>query len=278
MRYFRHTDRGSGFGVQTEAGDGLPLIEAGEVWAPRYWSIRPHANRGWEAYFQPRGRSRWRIGEEDPEVPENGGYLIRPGVEHRLLEFMDENTHFYYAVFPSEAIPPEVKDALCWKFNYTIYHTAAPLLLPFQGIIQELAIREAWQEEVCRGYLAALGAALSRLSCARREEHALGRDPRAERALRLLTSRIEYPWRLTELARLCGVSVPHLIEVFRQEFGETPMRRLKRLRLEEAWRQLRQTNKTVTDVAYDLGFSSSQHLSRSFREVFGVPPTDLRKS
>ncbi len=276
MKYSRQTDIGAGLRVRMEPGDDLPMVEAGEIWAPREWSIRLHTNPGWEAYLQTKGRSRWRIGGENRVVPENGGYLIREGVEHRLMEFMDEHTHFYYIVFPVEAVPESARDASCWKSAYTIFHAADALRLPFQGIIQELAVREGWQTETCKGYLAALGAVLSRLSEGRGEELNMNRHPRAERAMRLLTDRIEHPWRLQELARLSGVSVPHLIQIFRREFGETPMKRLGRFRLEEARRQLRQTNKTVTAIAYDLGFASSQHLSRAFRMHFGCPPTGVR--
>ncbi len=50
------------------------------------------------------------------------------------------------------------------------------------------------------------------------------------------------------------------------------------MRLEEARRQLIGTDKSVTTIAVDLGFSSSQHLSSSYLRHFGLNPRAERKS
>jgi AraC-like DNA-binding protein len=72
------------------------------------------------------------------------------------------------------------------------------------------------------------------------------------------------------------VSTPHFIEVFRAGFGETPKKYLLRQRIEEAARRLRDTDQAITRIALDLGFSSSQHFARAFRQLKGCSARDFR--
>ena len=73
----------------------------------------------------------------------------------------------------------------------------------------------------------------------------------------------------SQVAGFYGVSLCHLIGLYRREYGEPPMRNLKRLRLEEVSRLLRETDLAITEIAYSQCFSSSQHLSRDFRKATG---------
>jgi AraC-like DNA-binding protein len=55
-------------------------------------------------------------------------------------------------------------------------------------------------------------------------------------------------------------------------------REVQTARIEEAKRRLRESEDAVTVVALELGFGSSQHFSRQFREATGVSPTEWRKT
>jgi AraC-like DNA-binding protein/mannose-6-phosphate isomerase-like protein (cupin superfamily) len=277
MLYRQHRDVDSGFMATAEPADRLPLQQAGEVWASEKWSIKLHANLGWELYFQAKGYSFWEIGDAKVEVPENGAYLIREGTQHRLRRFTKGRVHFYWTVFPLNSVPDTVRSADCWRRSYSVIDNANDLLHPLQGIIREAAIKEPWQREACGWYLAALCVSFTRRAEHHHSEKPLSRHPAAERALRLMASRLEHPWRLEELARLSAVSPQHLIAIFHQEYGQTPMRALQRMRLEEARRRLQQNDETVTTIAMHLGFASSQHLASACRAVFGATPTQLRR-
>ncbi|MEN9841396.1 MAG: Helix-turn-helix domain, partial [Verrucomicrobiota bacterium] len=238
MHFHRHRSDGSGFMATAEVVDSLPFSQVGEVWAPGQWSVDWHTNPGWELYIQAKGESWWQVGEETHRVRENGAYLIRQDTRHRLKRMSPGGVHFFWVVFPDSAVPRSLRGARCWSRPCTIATGVHDLLLPMRGLIRETAIKEHWQAEAGEWYLSALCAAFARRSDNLSPEQALGRHPAAERAQRLLESRPEHPWRLDELARLAGVSVPHLVEIFRADYGQTPMRALTRLRLEEARRRL----------------------------------------
>ncbi|HSD81882.1 MAG TPA: helix-turn-helix transcriptional regulator [Solirubrobacteraceae bacterium] len=79
------------------------------------------------------------------------------------------------------------------------------------------------------------------------------------------------------LARSVSLSRAHFIRSFREAFGETPHRYLQRRRLERAMALLRDTDRPVTDICLDVGFTSLGTFSRTFREVVGESPRAYRE-
>ena len=78
------------------------------------------------------------------------------------------------------------------------------------------------------------------------------------------------------LARIAEVSQAHFIRTFRATFGETPHRYLQRRRVERAMFLLRESDRSVTEICLDVGFTSLGTFSRTFREIVGCPPTTYR--
>lgn len=78
------------------------------------------------------------------------------------------------------------------------------------------------------------------------------------------------------LARAALTSEAHFIRTFRQTFGETPHRYLQRRRLERAMALLRETERPVTEICLDVGFTSLGTFSRTFTRVVGMSPTAYR--
>ncbi|TMC85659.1 MAG: helix-turn-helix transcriptional regulator [Chloroflexi bacterium] len=66
------------------------------------------------------------------------------------------------------------------------------------------------------------------------------------------------------------------MRTFRAVFGETPHRYLQRRRVERSMFLLRETDRSVTDICFDVGFSSRGTFSRTFREIVGEAPSDYR--
>ncbi|MBA4762827.1 helix-turn-helix transcriptional regulator [Sphingomonas sp.] len=83
-------------------------------------------------------------------------------------------------------------------------------------------------------------------------------------------------WPVARLARVSGVSQAHFARAFRQAFGMPPHRYLLTRRVERAAALLRETDASVTDVAFQTGWSSLGSFSRTVRDVTGKTPTQLR--
>lgn len=86
------------------------------------------------------------------------------------------------------------------------------------------------------------------------------------------------PLDICALARIAHVSEAHFIRTFRSTFGETPHRYLQRRRVERAMFQLRETDRSVTDICLAVGFTSLGTFSRTFGEIVGTSPSAYRAS
>src|SRR6476620_8268937 len=80
------------------------------------------------------------------------------------------------------------------------------------------------------------------------------------------------PLCIPRLAKIAHVSQAHFIRTFRNTFGETPHRYLQRRRVERAMFLLRGTDRSITDICFDVGFGSLGTFSRTFRDIVGVSP------
>ncbi|MGX1262400.1 AraC family transcriptional regulator [Rossellomorea marisflavi] len=82
---------------------------------------------------------------------------------------------------------------------------------------------------------------------------------------------------LEDIARVACLSANHLLRSYRQLFGVTPKQHLLMYRMNKAKRLLKESSKSYTDMAFDLGFSSSASCSRSFRLHTGLSPRQYFK-
>jgi AraC-like DNA-binding protein len=85
------------------------------------------------------------------------------------------------------------------------------------------------------------------------------------------------PLDVRTVATVAHVSPAHFSRSFRAVFGETPHRYLQRRRVERSMFLLRETGRSVTDICFDVGFTSLGSFSRTFRRIVGEPPSDYRQ-
>ncbi|PTY05383.1 AraC family transcriptional regulator [Verrucomicrobia bacterium LW23] len=78
---------------------------------------------------------------------------------------------------------------------------------------------------------------------------------------------------LEDMAALVHVSRATLGRLFRIHRRVSPAARFREIRLERAMQMLRTTRLTITEIALETGFSSSQHFATAFRRHFGPVPT-----
>ncbi len=83
-------------------------------------------------------------------------------------------------------------------------------------------------------------------------------------------------WPLRRLARVSGVSEAHFSRSFKQAFGLPPHRYLLTRRIERAMALLRDTDLSITDIAFRTGWESLGTFGRTFRDITGENPGAIR--
>lgn len=97
-------------------------------------------------------------------------------------------------------------------------------------------------------------------------------------AIAYLRQHLHEPVRMSDLVRHVGFSRARMFDMFKAQTGLTPNDYLQRLRIDKAQEQLRQTNRSVTEIALANGFSTAQYFSTVFGRYTGVSPTHFRKA
>ena len=99
------------------------------------------------------------------------------------------------------------------------------------------------------------------------------------RAMDFISRNLDRDLSLQDIARAASFSKFHFHRIFKAVVGETVAGFTRRLRLERAANHLVANSRdTITKIAMDCGFSSSQNFATAFRQHFGLTPTAYRKS
>ena len=98
-------------------------------------------------------------------------------------------------------------------------------------------------------------------------------SPRLFQAAALLDDDLLGKWSVADLAHVAAMSRAHFLRSFKQVFGETPMRRSRRRRLEYAVKMLEQGGCSFKEVAAATGFCDEFHFSKAFKAEFEECPS-----
>jgi len=82
---------------------------------------------------------------------------------------------------------------------------------------------------------------------------------------------------LDQLAAQAGLSKFYFNRLFKNAMGISPSRYHITLRMEEARRLLRETKKSVLEIALDVGYANPSHFAQLFRRLTGLSPSDYRR-
>jgi transcriptional regulator GlxA family with amidase domain len=103
------------------------------------------------------------------------------------------------------------------------------------------------------------------------------KDPFVGRALALMHHKLNEPWSVDALASEVALSRSAFVERFTSIVGMSPIRYLTVWRLQTAKINLRETTKTIAQLAHSVGYDSEEAFSRAFKREFGISPARLRE-
>jgi len=83
---------------------------------------------------------------------------------------------------------------------------------------------------------------------------------------------------LDQMAKSVNLSIPHLCYLFKMETGISPEHHFKVTRMEHSATLLIATFRSVKEIMFAAGFSDESHFVRDFKKIYGMTPTEYRKS
>lgn len=114
----------------------------------------------------------------------------------------------------------------------------------------------------------------------KQDQGRISQDPELLRRLLRAKDRIDaashQAWPVQRLAKVSSVSEAHFARSFKEAFGLPPHRYLLTRRIERAKTLLRDTDTPILEIALQTGWSSLGTFGRTFRDVTGESPRELR--
>lgn len=98
-----------------------------------------------------------------------------------------------------------------------------------------------------------------------------------QRAMRLIQNGALDRAGVEDLARRLGIGARHLDRLFRRHVGASPLQVARTVRVQRAKRLLDETDLSMTEIAARSGFASLRRFNAVFAEVYGRPPTRIRR-
>lgn len=93
-----------------------------------------------------------------------------------------------------------------------------------------------------------------------------------------IDNHIDQEMDLKKLAAISNFSEYHFHRIFKAFRRETPASYITRIRIETAARLLRYSNLPVEAIAYNIGYETPSTLSKTFRQFYGITPTEYRNN
>ncbi|MBI3876964.1 MAG: helix-turn-helix transcriptional regulator [Verrucomicrobia bacterium] len=274
---------------------GLPLVsDLAVVRSHSSQRITWHAHDGWQLLFLLSGATAYEFKPgSDARIEIPGGHfcVVPPGVPHRGVQDARPPCALCFLVLDGRArralkhTPFAAED---WRRLEQRLNRGRLEVRPFKGELQRSVsalVREA--ENFARRRQGTLAAARLRLlACEVLIEAAEQLDVPAPPSGDRVVSAVEHhlrqhfgeELRMEEVARQLGLSRARLFELFKRGTGMTPNDYLLRVRVHKARELLASTAKSVTTIAFDAGFGSSQYFSTVFRRYTGQTPLAYRKA
>lgn len=275
-RYLR-----AGFAAHVDDLTDTGLLHAGEQWAPQRFMITEHSHPTWEFYLQLHGLTRWRASGQLWVVRPGDLLGVPPRTVHCMAEESGANIHFMYAALdPTRSWARIDGLSQVWAEQTGVIHLhgVADLLDPFAQLVSELTTTQEHFSAGVRLAVDRITLELTRRLRPTSHSRALGIHPAVHEIQAILDCDFDQPWPLKKLADRVSLAPNYLAGLFTAQLGRGPHEYQTERRIARAKQLLATSDLTITAIAMEVGFSSSQHLSRIFRQLTGMTPTAYRNN
>lgn len=235
-----------------------------------------HYHDQWEIYYLKAGRCRYFIDKDTYDLRAGDMVIIPAGVLHTAVYSAERHSRVLINC-GRQYIPASVYPRL-GEMTYLCRRAA------WQGEIEDRLSRIAWEytardefsQDMIRSELAELLILLAR--SAREGEGVFADRDFVTEAISYMQKHYAQRVTLREVAAHCAVSYEHLSRTFKKRtgFGFNEYLTLYRLKQAEAL-LLGGEEIPVGEIAYRCGFSDSNYFAERFGQIYGLPPTALRR-
>lgn len=250
---------------------GYQKCEPGYQWGPGvrdHYCIH-HILSGIGYYTSEHGRVRLSKGDT---------FILFPGKEVQYDADKEEPWEYAWAGFMGADASSIIRNTDFEKERPYILSGKIPTGMIENGIRQIYDVKGNTYEAA----VAMAGALYSLLSVfmhySQREE--TGKDAQTiyvEKAQTYIETNYSYPVTVEDVAAYVGISRSHLFRSFQNHMDKSPKEYLSEYRIQQACHLLKETDLSVSAIAYSVGFDNNLYFSKAFRKQKNMSPTEYRR-
>jgi AraC-like DNA-binding protein len=249
-----------------------------------------HRHNGYEITYIEKGEVTWVL-ENGEQLHLSGGDIAvtQPHITHQGEWKVIRPCSLAWIIFEPEKIKADKKglisknalfvmEDIFSKAGNCVRRAGKPLAALFQALHEILADRPKHVYDPLLLPLAQSRTLQLIIEVARtlKNQKTTARNMYLNKAIEFINANLETKITITQIASYLGLSESRLFYLFKTYHGQTPADFIQRQRCAKAREMLTGTSKSITTIAFDLGFSSSQYFSTCFKKYTGVEPRKFR--
>lgn len=241
------------------------LLLFGDTKVSNEWKVEENKACGYvRMYYMQGGMAFYESETEYQELKKHHLYCFPSRVPYKITQNIEQTVECFYVHMD---IAPYVLSRL-----QEIDLEKHPIL---KHLIEALRLVAIWEDEKISGALQ------QKLTESIIEylvtSHFLEKlDPKIEKGIRYMMERVEEHVKLEEISAYCGYHPQYFIRLFKTCMGETPHQFIIRHRMKKAMSMLLE-GESVAKTADTVGYRESKNFSRTFRQIYGITPSDVKK-
>ncbi|TXK72777.1 helix-turn-helix domain-containing protein [Paenibacillus sp. N3.4] len=240
---------------------------AGHFLEPDSYVIkRPHGLDNWLLTFTLEGEGYFMTGGYEQRCRAGDLTLLKPGAPHHYGTRKGQTWNFVWTHFPTRFTETNLmpdKELLILSIEKgslreRIYQACTRMLGDFRE-------RGEFWHELC-------GGSLREILYIMAQKTSRKMDSRIEEVLHLLSQHMRQTIRIEDLSQAVGLSPSRLSHLFKTSTGYSIIDTLNRMRIQQAVLLLEHTDRSASEVCYDVGFQNYNHFTNQFRKWYGMNP------
>lgn len=278
--------------MQTESTNKLIEIHIEEL---SKWGKRPHKHNFFEIVYVEKGSGYQCINQHEFEFKEGNIFLLPPLDCHSFR--LSEPSRFYFIRFTDHYFmkKDDLTDYKPWydRIAYILAnYNKVPgdiistererqfIINTIKSIHQEYMVSDAYSESIITGAVASILNILARSIESRYVEQANEIDNRFGEILRYINTHIadNAKLRIPDLAARYNLSKTYFSEYFKKQAGISLADYILRSKLKIVETKVLHTDLSLKEIAWQMNFTDSSHLARSFKKVYGMTVKEFRSS
>ena len=241
-----------------------------------------HGAGCYELHFIPSGKGVLLTDDRKYDIQPGTLYITGPNVNHAQIPDKD-NPMWEYCIYLKTESKPETEHLMASFINrpFAFYSDCDSLKGYFDKLFNELSERRSGFSVVCSSLLTEILVNIVRINADLSVTYSAEIVSAADKSTFIVEVYFLYGYRnatLSELAGKLNLSIRQTQRFLSEKYGRTFQQLKTESRMSSAQMLLLNSDRTISDIAELVGYSSSEHFCTAFRKQCGISPGEYRKT